>query len=320
MGDGPGIWYRGNNGNGYIDWLKVLDSGNTSFTRTLTSGTKIGSIKINGISTDIYCQTNTDTNYYHSTGSWSGLTYTATANGGAPALAFTIPTGTTSTTVAVGNHTHNYAGSSSAGGAASSLAGFKITTTSSIGIDSTTVEQAIGYVGGLTKADWNYQNTDGALYKQTYSANWIHQIFGDYRTGQISIRGRNNGTWKSWRRVLDEFNYSSIITGYATSDHTHTTTIAAGASSDTNQLTLAFGTKYKLTAGGTNFIFTTPSNPNTDRYVNSASFAHDSTNNNVKMTLTRAGSDTNTVTANIPKVSSSTAGVVPKGASVSSQS
>jgi hypothetical protein len=63
-----------------------------------------------------------------------------------------------------------------------------------------------------------------------------------------------------------------------------------------------------------------PSNPNTDRYVNSASFAHDSTNNNVKMTLTRAGSDTSTVTANIPKVSSSTAGVVPKGASVSSQS
>lgn len=47
-----------------------------------------------------------DTNYYHTTGSWSGLTYTATANGGAGALAFTIPTGTTSTTVASGNHTH----------------------------------------------------------------------------------------------------------------------------------------------------------------------------------------------------------------------
>ena len=58
----------------------------------------------------------------------------------------------------------------------------------------------------------------------------------------------------------------------------------------------------------------------TDRYVNSASFADDSTNNNVKMTLTRAGSDTATVTANIPKVSSTSAGVVPKGASVSTQS
>ncbi len=47
-----------------------------------------------------------DTNYYHTTGSWNGLTYTATANGGAGALALTIPTGTTSTTVALGNHTH----------------------------------------------------------------------------------------------------------------------------------------------------------------------------------------------------------------------
>ena len=166
-------------------------------------GTSGQIIKSNGSS--VYWADDNNTNYYHSTGSWSGLTYTATANGGAPALAFTLPTGTTSTTVAVGNHTH-------------------------------------------------------------------------------------------------------------------TTTIAAGASSDTNQLTLAFGTKYKLTAGGTNFIFTMPNNPNTDRYVNSASFAHDSTNNNVKMTLTRAGSDTNTVTANIPKVSSSTAGVAPKGAAVSSQS
>ena len=59
---------------------------------------------------------------------------------------------------------------------------------------------------------------------------------------------------------------------------------------------------------------------NTDRYVNSASFDHDSTNDNVKMTLTRAGSDTATVTGNIPKVSSSSAGVAPKGAAVSTQS
>lgn len=34
-----------------------------SFTRTLTSGTKVGTITINGAATDIYCQTNTDTTY-----------------------------------------------------------------------------------------------------------------------------------------------------------------------------------------------------------------------------------------------------------------
>lgn len=50
-GDGT-VTMRGNN---------ILHAGNTSFTRTLTSGTKIGTIKINGTSTDIYCETNTNT-------------------------------------------------------------------------------------------------------------------------------------------------------------------------------------------------------------------------------------------------------------------
>lgn len=52
----------------------------------------------------------TDTNWYHSTGTWSGLKYTAgKSNNSMSALEFTIPTGTTATTVALGNHTHNYA-------------------------------------------------------------------------------------------------------------------------------------------------------------------------------------------------------------------
>ena len=62
---------------------------------------------------------------------------------------------------------------------------------------------------------------------------------------------------------------------------------------------------------------------NTDRYVNSAAFADATSadaNNPVKMTLTRAGSDTASVTAYLPKVSSSSAGVAPKGTAVSSQS
>ena len=111
---------------------------------------------------------------------------------------------------AASSHTHNYAGSSSAGGAATSLANFKVTTTTNLGVDAPGTN-AVGYISGLTKAAWNYQQTDGALYTQWYSASWIHEIFGDYRTGQISIRGRNNGTWGSWRRVLDESNWSTFI-------------------------------------------------------------------------------------------------------------
>ena len=47
---------------------------------------------------------------YHVTGSWSGLTYTAKSKNKAEALAFTIPTGTSATTVAVGNHSHSASG------------------------------------------------------------------------------------------------------------------------------------------------------------------------------------------------------------------
>lgn len=53
----------------------------------------------------------TDTNWYHTSGSWNGFKYTATkSNSSMGALEFTIPTGTTASTVAIGNHTHsNYA-------------------------------------------------------------------------------------------------------------------------------------------------------------------------------------------------------------------
>lgn len=44
-----------------------------SFTRSLTSGTKIGTITINGTGTDIYCQTDTNTTYSAATTSTAGL-------------------------------------------------------------------------------------------------------------------------------------------------------------------------------------------------------------------------------------------------------
>jgi len=59
----------------------------------------------------------------------------------------------------------------------------------------------------------------------------------------------------------------------------------------------------------------------TDRYVNSITFADDTSANAskpIKLTLKRAGSDTTSITGNIPKVSATSAGVAPKGAAVSS--
>ena len=55
------------------------------------------------------------------------------------------------------------------------------------------------YTGGVTNFSGNA--TDGALYSQVYNSSWQHQIAGDYRSGRIAVRGKNNNTWKSWRKV-----------------------------------------------------------------------------------------------------------------------
>ena len=50
--------------------------------------------------------------------------------------------------------------------------------------------------------------------------------------------------------------------GAAAYNHNHTTSIAT--STGANQITLAFGGKYAITAGGTSYVFTMPANPDTD--------------------------------------------------------
>ena len=97
------------------------------------------------------------------------------------------------------------------------------------------------------------------------------------------------------------------------------TTIAADSSEDTFEIVA--GSNITLTPDDTNDKVTIAAT-DTDRYVNSAAFADDtaaSASSPVKMTLTRAGSDSATVIGNIPKVSSDSAGVAPKGEIVLTQ-
>jgi len=54
----------------------------------------------------------------------------------------------------------------------------------------------IGYVNSVPVT--LYGQTDGSLYTQAYDSSWVHQIYGDYRTGQIAVRGRNSGAWQNW--------------------------------------------------------------------------------------------------------------------------
>lgn len=146
---------------------------------------------------------------------------------------------------------------------------------------------------------------------------------------------QNSTTNGGWIKVLDQLNYTSYTVTKTGSGASGTWNInisgnAATASKLSNTSKIGDTNKpvyFKVdgTPAAINYTIdkAVPSNAVfTDRYVNSATFADDSTNtaaSPVKMTLTRAGSDTATVTASIPKVSSSSAGVAPKGAAVSSQ-
>lgn len=146
---------------------------------------------------------------------------------------------------------------------------------------------------------------------------------------------QNSTTNGGWIKVLDQLNYTSYTVTKTGSGASGTWNInisgnAATASKLSNTSKIGDTNKpVYFKADGTpaaiNYTIdkAVPSNAVfTDRYVNSATFADDSTNtaaSPVKMTLIRAGSDTATVTASIPKVSSSSAGVAPKGAAVSSQ-
>lgn len=122
------------------------------------------------------------------------------------------------------SHTHNYAGSSSAGGSANSLSYFQNTSSTNVG-QAEGGSNAIAYISDYSGTALTSGVKDGALYRQAYSTSWVHQIYGDYRTGQIAVRGKNNGAWQNWRRVLDESNYKTFCTpsniGAAAENHSH---------------------------------------------------------------------------------------------------
>jgi hypothetical protein len=100
------------------------------------------------------------------------------------------------------------------------------------------------YTSGVSNFSGNA--TDGALYSQAYSSSWQHQIAGDYRSGQIALRGKNNGTWQAWRTVIDTSNWSSVIT-LATLGYTGATN--ANYITNNNQLTNGAGYALASTLG-----------------------------------------------------------------------
>jgi hypothetical protein len=123
------------------------------------------------------------------------------------------------TTSNIGSQSVNYAttagtatsaGSASVATSAGSVDGLTINNSGDpINPDNVTQNQ-IGYNTSVSL----YGQSDGGLYSSAYSSSWIHQIYGDFRTGQIAIRGKNAGTWQDWRYVLDDKNIGSYAVPY----------------------------------------------------------------------------------------------------------
>ena len=88
-------------------------------------------------------------------------------------------------------------------------------------MDSQDVRIFGGANSGLTNPDYVASNSitystgtsatglfhDGAIYAQYYlPGEYGHQIFGDYRTGSLAVRGLTASVWTPWRKVIDSGN------------------------------------------------------------------------------------------------------------------
>ena len=116
-------------------------------------------------------------------------------------------------------------------GTAAFLAGFtNSASTNPIAGPDTATQNGIGYVTSISL----FGQSDGALYTQAFSNQWEHQIFGDYRTGQIAIRGKQANTWGAWRTVLDSTNYTNYAPAVATATPTTLGTVFGYTTSNGN--------------------------------------------------------------------------------------
>lgn len=118
------------------------------------------------------------------------------------------PSATAITTSNISSQSVNYAATAGSADNIDGVAFKNATNGASFDADSTAIN-GIGYSTGYSL----FGQTDGGIYSSTHSSAWQHQINGDFRTGQIAIRGKNSGTWQAWRTVLDSGNY----TGYSPS-------------------------------------------------------------------------------------------------------
>lgn len=172
-------------------------------------------------------------------GNWRKLAFTSDTVTAASSVPWSGITGKP-TTFTPASHTHNYAGSSSAGGTAN--ASYKLSNVGQI----TTVDalnnfneanvfkyatmSALDGLNGLGK-------NDGIILSAPWSsANYGHQIFLDDNSYTIAHRYRNSGTWSAWKTLIDSSNIGLQSVSHAsTADSTTTATQLSSSAGSATQ-------------------------------------------------------------------------------------
>ena len=121
-------------------------------------------------------------------------------------LTGTVPTWNQNTTGSAASCTGNAATATTA----SNLSGLTLSSGASAITPDNVTQNQLGYCNSVSL----FGQTDGGLYSSAYSSAWIHQIYGDFRTGQVAVRGKNSGTWQAWRTLLDSSNYTSYAPSF----------------------------------------------------------------------------------------------------------
>jgi len=188
---GDAVYLRGINGGTPTDWRKILTDGNVigGATTILADNLTASRALISNASGKVAVSSVTSTQLGYLVGVTSAIQTQLNNKSNT-------------------DHTHTFASLTSK---PTTIADFGITdfqsrnSSSALNPANTTVN-AIGYANSISL----FGQSDGGLYVSAYSSAWQHQIFGDFRTGQIAIRGNNSGTWQPWRTVWDSSNLTSV--------------------------------------------------------------------------------------------------------------
>lgn len=156
---------------------------------------------------------------------------------------------------------------------------------------------------GTSSKPWKYIYAYGITSNSFTAKGTNHYaIYGD---ATIAI-----GSTSSPYAIITLPNETGTLALVGDNNHTHTLSIASDTG--TNQLTLAYGTKYKLTAGGSTFIFTMPTSDNTDHYPTTFTWTNGSTNGPTGSLTGNTGFSAVSFGA-IPAASASHSGIVTTG-------